>query len=131
MRIGLEHALTAAGPIYGRRLRLVTADAAHDVAAALRRLLASGRVFALVATMLPPGTEAAEVTEDVPVIGPLTPTPARFVADRFYLLASIEDQMRVLVDELASQTPHSLRLAVIGPDGSRPRPSPIRRSVTV
>ena len=118
MRIGLENALASAGPIYGRRLRVVTEDAANDVPAALRRLLASDRVFALVATMLPPGTEAAEVTEDVPVIGPLTPTPARFVADRFYLLASIEDQMRVLVDELASETPHPLRLGIIGRDGS-------------
>jgi hypothetical protein len=116
MRLGLETALAAAGSIYGRRLQLVTADAGGDVAAALRRLAATDQVFALVATMLP--IEAAEDAEDVPVIGPLIPTPAQAAANQFHLLAPIEDQMRVLVDELADETPHSLRLAIFGPEGS-------------
>jgi hypothetical protein len=77
MRTGLEIALATAGPIYGRRLRLITADAGDDVAAALRHLAASDQVFALVATMLPVSVETAEDTEDVPVIGPLAPTPGR------------------------------------------------------
>jgi mono/diheme cytochrome c family protein len=115
MRIGLERALSTAGPIYGRRLRLIAADAGDDAAAALRRLAASDQVFALVATMSP--TEAAPDTEPMPVIGPLAPTPGQFATNQFYLLASIEDQMRVLVDELASEMPHPLRLAVIGPEG--------------
>jgi ABC-type branched-subunit amino acid transport system substrate-binding protein len=117
MRTGLEIALATAGPIYGRRLRLITADAGDDVAAALRHLAASDQVFALVATMLPVSVETAEDTEDVPVIGPLAPTPAQPSANQFYLLAPVEDQMRVLVDELAGKTPHSLRLAIIGPAG--------------
>ena len=116
MRAGLETAFAAAGPIYGRRLRVITADAGDDVAAALRGFAASDQVFALVATMLP--IEVAEDTEDVPVIGPVAPTPAQPAANRFYLLAPVEDQMRVLVDQLASETPHSLRLAIIGPEGS-------------
>jgi ABC-type branched-subunit amino acid transport system substrate-binding protein len=115
MRTGLETALAAAGPIYGRRLRVITADAGDDAAAALRRLVASDQVFALVATMLP--LEAAEDTDDVPAIGPVAPTPAQLAANQFYLLAPIEDQMRVLVDELAAETLHPLRLAVIGPEG--------------
>ena len=118
MRTGLENALAAAGPIYGRRLRLVTEDAGDDVAVALRRLVASDQVLALVATLLPARLEAIEGAEDIPVIGPLVPTPVRPVAGQFYLLASIEDQMRVLVDELAAETPHPLRLRIIGPEGS-------------
>jgi mono/diheme cytochrome c family protein len=117
MRAGLEIALANAGPIYGRRLRVITTDAGDDAAAALRYLAASDQVFALVATMLPAGVEA-EDTVDVPVIGPLVPTPPQIAANQFYLLAPIEDQMRVLVDELADETPHSLRLAIIGPEGS-------------
>jgi ABC-type branched-subunit amino acid transport system substrate-binding protein len=116
MRLGLETALATVGPIYGRRLRLITADAGDDIAAALRRLAASDQIFALVATMLP--IEAAGDTDDVPVIGPLVPTPAQSAANQFYLLAPIEDQMRVLVDELAAETPHPLRLAIVGPEGS-------------
>jgi ABC-type branched-subunit amino acid transport system substrate-binding protein len=118
MRSGLENALAAAGPIYGRRLRLVAADAGDDAAAALRRLAASDQVFALVATMLPAGVEAARDIDDMPVIGPLVPTAAQRSVNRFYLLAPIEDQMRVLVDEIAGETPHALRLAIIGPEGS-------------
>jgi hypothetical protein len=115
--MGLERALSAAGPIYGRQLRLIVADAGDDVAAALHRLAASDQVFALVATMSPARAEAAKDTEDMPVIGPLVPTPWQLAANQFYLLAPIEDQMRALVDELAGETPHPLRLAVVGPEG--------------
>jgi ABC-type branched-subunit amino acid transport system substrate-binding protein len=118
MRTGLENALAAAGPIYGRRLRLVAADAGDDVAAALRGLAASDQVFALVATMLPVDVDEAEDTDVMPMIGPLVPTTAQRAVNQFYLLAPIEDQMRVLVDELAGETPHSLRLVIIGPEGS-------------
>ena len=77
MRAGLERALAAARPIYGRRVRVIAADAGNDVGTALRRLAASDQVFALVATMLPADASAAEDVEDVPVIGPLlTPKPA-------------------------------------------------------
>jgi ABC-type branched-subunit amino acid transport system substrate-binding protein len=116
MRAGLETAFAAAGTIYGRRLRVITVDAGDDAAAAVRGLAASDQVFALVATMLP--IEAAEDTDDVPAIGPLVPSPAQPAANQFYLLAPIEDQMRVLVDQLAGETPHSLRLVIIGPQGN-------------
>jgi ABC-type branched-subunit amino acid transport system substrate-binding protein len=118
MRSGLQTALTAAGPIYGRQVRLIAADAGDDVAAAWRGLAASGQVFALVATLLPAGVEPDEEMQDMPVIGPLAPTPMLPAANHFYLLAPVEDQMRVLVDELAGETPHSLRFVVIGRDGS-------------
>ncbi|WP_315832139.1 ABC transporter substrate-binding protein [Bradyrhizobium prioriisuperbiae] len=117
MHRGLEAALAAAGPIYGRRLRIVAVDAGNDVSATFQRLAASDQVFAMVATLLP-GREAAGEIEDVPVVGPLAPTPAQLPANQFHLLAPVEDQMRVLVDELASETPRSLRLAVIGPEGA-------------
>ena len=115
MRRGLENALAAAGSIYGRRLRLVAADAGDDAAAAFDRLAAGDQVFALLATLLPPDAEGAG---EVPVIGPLAPTPAQPLPNRFHLLAPVEDQMRLLVDELAGETPHPLRLAIVGPQGS-------------
>ena len=68
MRAGLESALAAAGPIYGRRLRLVAADAGNDAASALRSLLASDQVFALVGTLWP--DDIGEIEADLPVIGP-------------------------------------------------------------
>lgn len=117
MRAGLEDALAAAGPIYGRTLRLVAVDAGEDAALAVRRLAASDRIFALVATVLPAGVEEAEESEEMPVIGPLLPSAAQPAANHFHLLAPLDDQMRVLVDELASEIPHPLRLAVIGAKG--------------
>jgi hypothetical protein len=116
VRAGLEAALTQAGPIYGRRLRLVVGDAGEDAAASLRALAASDQVFAMVAPLTAPDA-AMEDLEGLPVIGPLVPTPARPEADRFYLLASIEDQMRVLVDEVVAEHAGRHRLAVIGPAG--------------
>ncbi len=118
MRAGIEAALESAGAIYGRRLRLVAVDAGDNAAAALARLAASDQVFALVASVLAGEADTIAMTDDLPIIGPVAPTPARPAVTQFYLLAPLEDQMRVLVDELASETPHGLRLAVIGPDGS-------------
>jgi hypothetical protein len=118
MRGGLENALAAAGTIYGRRLRLVAADAGDDAAGALCSLVASDRVFALVGTMLPADIEQIEQVEDVPVIGPLRPTAEHVAPNVFYLLAPLEDQMRVLVDQLAAETAHPLRLTIVGPYGS-------------
>ena len=77
MRTGLENALATAGTIYGRRVRIITADAADDVAAALRHLVTSDQVFALVATMFPVSGVATEDTEDMPVVGPLAAEPRR------------------------------------------------------
>lgn len=116
MRDGLASALAAAGAIYGRRLQLVAVDAGDDVAAALRSLLADDQVFALIGTQLP--TSIAEIDTDIPVIGPLQPTAARPAPNMIYLRAPPEDQMRVLVDELADEIPHPLLLAIVGPDGS-------------
>ena len=117
VRAGLENALAAAGPIYGHQLRLITADAGDDVTAAFRRLTAGEQVFALVATMLPARVEETDDIVDLPIIGPLAPGAAQLAANQFHLLAPIEDQMRVLVDELAGEMPHSLRLTIVGPNG--------------
>ena len=116
MRDGLERALNAAGPIYGRRLQLVTADAGSDAVAAWRSLVAGGRVFALAGTMLP--AEAGRETDDVPVIAPLRPAIAHDASNLFHLLAPVEDQMRVLLDELAAEIGHPMQLIVVGPDGA-------------
>ena len=117
MSTAMYSALDAAGPIYGRRLRLVPVDADNDAAGALRSLLASERVFALVGTMLPDDRDEIESAGDVPVIGPLRATAARVAPNEFDLLAPLEDQMRVLVDELATETAHPLQLVIVGPDG--------------
>jgi ABC-type branched-subunit amino acid transport system substrate-binding protein len=118
LRAGIEGAFAAAGPIYGRRLRLVAADAGNDIAGSLRQIVTSDQVFALVATMLPADASVAADTEEMPVIAPLVASPIQPSANHFYLLASVEDQMRVLVDQLIDETPNVLRLAVIGPEGS-------------
>jgi hypothetical protein len=66
--------------------------------------------------MLP--DDPGETEADVPVIGPVQPTTAPVAANAFDLLAPVEDQMRVLVDALAAEVAHPLRLVVVGPDGS-------------
>lgn len=113
---GLASTLARAGEIYGRRLSLVVTDAGDDVARSLRQLIADDKVFALVAPLVA-NPEGSEDLESLPIIGPLSPTPARPESNRFYLLAPIEDQMRVLVDELLAERP-GLRLAIIGAAGS-------------
>jgi hypothetical protein len=113
---GLASTLARAGEIYGRRLRLVVIDAGDEPAQSLRRLAAGDQVFALVAPLVA-GAEGAEDLEGLPIIGPLAPTPARPESNRFYLLAPIEDQMRVLVDDIIAER-LGLRLAVIGTAGS-------------
>ncbi len=114
-RAGLASALARAGEIYGRRLRLVVTDAGDDAAQSLRRLAASDQVFALVAPVVA-GPETAEELAGLPIIGPLAPTPPRPESNRFYLLAPVADQMRVLVDEIVAGRPGVL-LAVIGAGG--------------
>src|SRR6201999_2298345 len=74
MSVGLYDALVAAGPIYGRRLRLVPVDADNDAAGKLRSLVASDQVFALAGTMLPDTGDEIEAADDIPIIGPLRPT---------------------------------------------------------
>ncbi len=115
MRDGLARTLTAAGPIYGRRLQLVAVDAGNDAAAALRALMADDRIFALLGTVLP--DKQIEGLDDVPVIAPLQPATASATPSQFHLLASVEDQMRVLVDALADEIAHPMRLVVVGPEG--------------
>jgi hypothetical protein len=83
----------------------------------MRRLVTSDRVFALVASLLPERFEEADDVVEIPIIGPLAPSAAQPAVNQFHLLAPVEDQMRVLVDELAAETPHPLRLAVIGTNG--------------
>jgi mono/diheme cytochrome c family protein len=59
-------AFAAAGPIFGRTLRLDVEDAGGDVAAATARLAHGDRVLALVATLLPKSVDV-----EMPVVGPL------------------------------------------------------------
>ena len=118
MSVGLYGALVAAGPIYGRQLRLVPIDADNDVAGKLRSLVASDQVFALAGTILPDTGDEIEAADDIPIIGPLRATTARVAPNAFDLLAPLEAQMRVLVDELATETAQPLRLIIVGPDGS-------------
>jgi hypothetical protein len=111
----IQNDFAAAGPIYGRRLRLTAIDAGDDLAVALRRIVAEDALFALVATLLPAD---AGSTGDMPVVGALTAAPG--AASHVHLLAPLEDQLRALVDQLIDERPnpsHPLRLAVIGHDG--------------
>jgi hypothetical protein len=96
----------------------VAVDAGGDPAQSLHGLLAGEQVFALVASLMPEGARAAGGAEDIPVIGPLMPTPALPESNRFYLMAPVEDQMRVLVDEITGERAGPVRLAAIGPDSS-------------
>jgi ABC-type branched-subunit amino acid transport system substrate-binding protein len=111
----LEQGMAAAGAIYGRRLHLVAADAGDDTAGAFRRLVEKDDVFALIATLLP--TEST-LGEHMVVIAPLAPSPVQTSPTSFYLLPTLADQMRVLVDAVTAEIPRPARLAVIGRAGS-------------
>jgi ABC-type branched-subunit amino acid transport system substrate-binding protein len=107
----LEREMAAAGLIYGRRLHLVAIDAGEDTAGAFRQLVENDDVFALIATLIPtdstPGDRAV-------VIAPLAPSPTRRSGSSFYLLPTLGDQMRVLVDAVTAEIPRPARFAVIG-----------------
>lgn len=117
MRAGLAATLAAAGSIYGRRLQLMAVDAGADTAAAVRSLASGDRIFAMVGTLLPPDVAGDEALQDMPIIGTLASIATQHAPNQFDLQASVDDQMRVLVDQLADEAPRPLRLAVVGADG--------------
>ena len=66
IQLAIEAEFAAAGPIYGRRLRLDAGDAGENPAAAIGRLTQGGQVLALIASLLPASSKI-----DLPVVGPL------------------------------------------------------------
>jgi ABC-type branched-subunit amino acid transport system substrate-binding protein len=97
----------ARGGIFGRRIELVVEDSRGDpqeTAAATSRLLETHRVFALISSFAPPGSNATNELlkgAEVPLIGPVTlspPAPATANPFIYYLLPDLTVQARVLVD---------------------------------
>jgi len=108
LQAAIEAKFVAAGPLYGRSLRLVVEDAGTDPAAAVARLARDEDLLALVGTLLPAGTGG-----DLPIVGPLEAAADPAVPEAFSLVATPEDQMAVLIDALAEEHPHP-RLALLG-----------------
>jgi ABC-type branched-subunit amino acid transport system substrate-binding protein len=108
LQAAIEAKFAAAGPIYGRTLRLVTEDSGTDPGAAVARLARRNEVLALVGTLLP-----ANAATDLPVVGTLDDAADPTHPEAFSLVATTEDQMATLVDALAAERPR-LRLAAMG-----------------
>jgi ABC-type branched-subunit amino acid transport system substrate-binding protein len=103
---------SGSGGIYGRSLELVVADSRGDpggLEEATRKLIFVEGVFALAASFAPAGSAATDrllQTEQVPLVGPATLSPHVQDAPNpyvFYLLPSLYDQVRVLVDHVAAR----------------------------
>jgi ABC-type branched-subunit amino acid transport system substrate-binding protein len=97
----------ARGGIFGRRIELVVEDSRgepEETAAATNRLLKTHRVFALISSFTPPGSNAANELlkgAEVPLVGPVTlspPAPAAANPFIYYLMPDLAVQARVLVD---------------------------------
>lgn len=123
--------LNSKGGVYGRRVELLVEDSKGDAtgtAAATRKLVEQGKVFALLGSFEPQGSEATNEflsQSEVPLIGPVTLSPRvpivpnRFV---FYLLPSFGEQARSLVDFVGSganrpQGRPASRIAVVYANG--------------
>lgn len=115
------------GGVYGRRVELVTEDSrgeAQGTEEAMRRLIESAGVFALVGSYEPKESRLANEflrKSEVPLIGPVTLSPGTGSVPNpfiFYLLPSFNDQARSLVD-------------FIGTEGMRPGQKPARRIAVV
>lgn len=118
------------GGIYGRRILLLVEDSAGDAAGAAqatRKLVEQDKVFALLGSFEPQGSDETNEylrRSEVPLIGPVTlsprtpPVPNRFV---FYLLPSFGEQARSLVDFVGMEQTRpkgrpALRVAVVYTD---------------
>ena len=111
------------GGVYQRNLELVVEDSRGEPAGFLegtRRLIEHDNVFALVGSLQPIGSgDAGQLLESagVPLIGPVTLSPHQNGAPNpyiFYLLPSLYDQARALVDFIAARSKQNQRrLAVI------------------
>lgn len=121
-------AANASGGIYGRRIDLVVADSRGDpdlTTEAIRRLVQDDHVFAVVGSFLPGEhtmLDALLAEAETPLIGPVARAPReREAGSIWYLMPSLADQARVLVDYAQSAAgaapPHvSLRAAIIYAD---------------
>ncbi|HSO74645.1 MAG TPA: ABC transporter substrate-binding protein [Blastocatellia bacterium] len=99
------------GGIYGRRVELLVEDSKGDAAGtaeATRKLVEQGKVFALLGSFEPQGSDETNeflMRSEVTLIGPVTLSPRLpAVPNRhvFYLLPSFAEQARSLVDFLGS-----------------------------
>ncbi|MEK6302768.1 MAG: ABC transporter substrate-binding protein [Acidobacteriota bacterium] len=119
------------GGIYGRRLELLVEDSKGDAAGtaeATRKLVEQGKVFALLGSFEPQGSDETNKflsRSEVALIGPVTLSPRLPVVPNryvFYLLPSFGDQARSLVDFVGSEATRpkgraAARLAVVYSDG--------------
>jgi ABC-type branched-subunit amino acid transport system substrate-binding protein len=126
IRETLEHVFAEAsrnGGIYGRSIDLVAEDSLGTAAGMLdatRRLVSGDRVFAMAASLQAgDSTDAVRLLEsaEVPLIGPVGLSPHKNGVPNayvFYLLPSLYDQARAIVDFIAARdAPRRPRLAVI------------------
>ena len=112
--------INAQGGIQGRKLALVIEDSGGEAAGtelATRRLVEERGVFALVGSFEPKGSASTNEylkRSAVPLIGPVTLSPAATQANRyvFYLLPGFRDQARVLIDFIGAKGTSS-RIAVV------------------
>jgi len=121
IRETLEALFARDGLLYGRRIELVAEDSSQPggTAEATRRLIAGGRVFALVANLGTDHVGALIENEGIPLIGPIAISPhEKGVPNRytFYLLPDLYDQARAVIDFLATRdAPRLPRLAALCP----------------
>lgn len=112
------------GGVYGRSIELVVEDSRGDPAGLLeatRRLVENDGAFALAANLAPAGgsdeTDRLLESLGVPLVGPVTLSPHQKGSPNpyiFYLLPSLYDQARALVDFIAARDlPRRPTLAVI------------------
>lgn len=100
------------GGIYGRRVELIVEDSRGDAAGtaqATRKLVEQDKVFALLGSFEPQGSDETNEflrRSEVPLIGPVTLSPRLPVVPNryvFYMIPSFADQARSLVDFIASE----------------------------
>ncbi len=116
--------INAAGGVYGRKIELVVRDSGNseiDHEAALRHLIKDDKVFALVSD-LGIGRVSADLHLGVPILQAFEPPVVESHDNNyptFYLLSSLVNQTRVLVDYAEAQGHR--RAIVITSDSSRSR----------
>jgi ABC-type branched-subunit amino acid transport system substrate-binding protein len=100
------------GGIYGRRVELIVEDSGGDAAGtaqATRKLVEQDKVFALLGSFEPQGSDETNEflkRSEVPLIGPVTLSPRAPAVPNpyvFYLLPSFGEQARSLVDFVGSE----------------------------
>lgn len=122
--------VNARGGIFGRRFELVTADSRGEAVGALdatRQLVEREEVFALIASAITPDSDATQEwlrRAEVPLIGPLTPTPRLLAAPNpyvFYLVPTLAGQASSLLEFISPPAPRhgaATRLAILSTAGT-------------